>query len=304
MLFHQPHWLDAHYGPGNWNAAQLTDEQDGTLRGYWPYHLQSRLGGQLRTQTPPPLSLFHGPTLFPPADLTRPDRLADFTHRTLAALTEQLPPAELRVIKTPYDFTGGLALQMLGWQERVAYSYVLPTAAGEEILWQNLPGRRRTDIRKARKQLEIRSGAAIEEVDRLYRRVFRERGVKYPLPAGLLERLDTALRPLGIVDCLAAVDEHGTTHALAWYLRDERSMYNLVLAADPEYRSSGAAVLLLWEGIRRAAARGLDFDFEGSRLAGVEPFYRSFGGEARPYSVFSRQRGLGKLYGLRDWWRS
>ncbi len=304
MLFSQDHWLNAHYGPDGWAAARVLDEGDGSPRGHWPYHIESRWGGRLRTQVPPPLSLFHGPSLFPPADLTRPNRLADFTHRTLAALTEQLPPAELRVIKTPYDFTGGLALQMLGWQERVAYSYVLPTAVGEETLWRNLPGRRRTDIRKARKQLEIRSGAAIEEVDRLYRRVFRERGVNYPLPAGLLLRLDTSLRPRGIVDCLAAVDERGIIHATAWYLRDERSMYNLVLAADPTYRSSGAAVLLLWEGIRLAAERGLDFDFEGSRLAGVEPFYRSFGGEARPYSVFTRQRGLGKLFGLREWWRS
>jgi hypothetical protein len=42
-------------------------------------------------------------------------------------------------------------------------------------------------------------------------------------------------------------------------------------------------VLIMHRMIEAAHARGLDFDFEGSVLPGVEAFFRSFGGQLRPF---------------------
>ena len=49
-------------------------------------------------------------------------------------------------------------------------------------------------------------------------------------------------------------------------------------------RLHGAMHGLLARAIEEAAATGCTvFDFEGSMLRGVEPFFRGFGGELTPY---------------------
>ena len=56
-----------------------------------------------------------------------------------------------------------------------------------------------------------------------------------------------------------------------------------MIGGDTELRTSGAIPLLLWEGVKRAGARGLKFDFEGSMLPKVEPVFASFGATQVPY---------------------
>ena len=82
---------------------------------------------------------------------------------------------------------------------------------------------------------------------------------------------------------LVARDVDGTVRAAGYFVHDERYTTYLLAATDAELR--GAASLVLWEAIRRAAQRGTAFDFEGSMLEHVEPFVRSFGGVPTPYSI-------------------
>jgi len=81
----------------------------------------------------------------------------------------------------------------------------------------------------------------------------------------------------------AECDGDGTVRAAGYFVHDERYTTYLLAATDAEVR--GAASLVLWEAIKRAADRGTAFDFEGSMLKHVEPFVRSFGGVPTPYSV-------------------
>ena len=91
---------------------------------------------------------------------------------------------------------------------------------------------------------------------------------------------------------LCAVDEQGRVHAAAYFVYDENTCYYLIGGGDPELRNSGAASLLLWEGIRFASTVSRSFDFEGSMIEDIERFFRAFGGTPQVYYRVSRLRGV------------
>ena len=101
-------------------------------------------------------------------------------------------------------------------------------------------------------------------------------------PRGI-ERIDAAAETRSARTILLARDADGRARAAGYFVHDDRFTIYLLAATDAEVR--GAASLVLWEAIKRAAERRTAFDFEGSMLRHVESFVRSFGGVPTPYSV-------------------
>ena len=101
-----------------------------------------------------------------------------------------------------------------------------------------------------------------------------------------VERIDAAARERSARTILVARDGDGNVRAGGYFVHDHRFTTYLLAATDAEAR--GAASLVLWEAIKRAAGRGTAFDFEGSMLRHVESFVRSFGGVPTPYSIVWR----------------
>jgi hypothetical protein len=75
---------------------------------------------------------------------------------------------------------------------------------------------------------------------------------------------------------------------VSYVVFDRSTAYQILSGADPALRQSGAAMLLLWEAIRRVAPLTEVFDFEGSMLQGVEGVNRRFGARQAPYLVVTR----------------
>jgi hypothetical protein len=71
----------------------------------------------------------------------------------------------------------------------------------------------------------------------------------------------------------------------------------LFSGTDPEYKQSGAASLLVWEGIQRGCKEHKRFDFDGSMIESIEKFFRGFGATPVPYMNVRRFRPavLGRL---------
>src|SRR5206468_10616715 len=104
-------------------------------------------------------------------------------------------------------------------------------------------------------------------------------------PRGI-EHVDAAAAARDARFILVARDAEGVARAAGYFVHDERFTTYLLAATDAEVR--GAAALVLWEAVKRAAERGTSFDFEGSMLRHVESFVRSFGGVPTPYSIVWR----------------
>ena len=68
---------------------------------------------------------------------------------------------------------------------------------------------------------------------------------------------------------------------------------------NTELRDSGANPLAMWHSIQFARAVTSKYDFEGSMLNNVEPFFRSFGAIQTPYFSITRDnRPLSLKLGL------
>lgn len=83
-------------------------------------------------------------------------------------------------------------------------------------------------------------------------------------------------------------DKEGNAMAADILIWDQHTAYSILGGIRADLRKgSRVGTILLERMISEAHRRGLDFDFEGSALPGVERFMRSFGGELRPmYRVY------------------
>lgn len=75
----------------------------------------------------------------------------------------------------------------------------------------------------------------------------------------------------------------GNTAAAAFVVWDKRTMYYLIPCYSLQYKDSGAGALLVWEALKLAREKGLQFDFEGSMLRGVANHYKQFGSTPNKY---------------------
>ncbi len=283
---YQQWYLDAIAGESAWNYVKVEDKEQ-LLLGILPFQEKTRFG--LKTITPPPLCPRLGPFLFPPRELKTPKQLQDFSWRVLTELALQLPTFAYARICWPYHLSYGRPWQVLGWEQRVRYSYVLPLSKGRKEIWNNFKPSLRNKIRKAEKSLTVIDSEDWLTVHELTKMSFIHRGVKEQITNILLESLDQAARQKRERKIWLAKDKEGRVHAGIWLIWDQATAYNLLLGSDPALRQSGAAPLLLWHAIRWAREAGLEyFDFEGSHLPGVESFFRSFGATAWPYYEFEK----------------
>jgi hypothetical protein len=292
-LFDQPWWLDA-VAPGAWRALEV--RRGGVLAARWA--VTERRRGRRRMVGQPPFTPFLGPW-------TRPSN-AKFAEaqsdaiELLEELLRQLPPAaSVRVHAHPRLVTG-LPFHWHGFQLHARYSYRVAPAGDPERLWQETRQHIRTDIRKARQTLQVRTDLPLAGLRTLIEQTFRRQGRTAPLPWPVLEALDEACQRRGARTLYCAQDARGQVHAAAYVVSDQQAAYYLLGGGNPELRNSGASSLLLWEALQQAAAAGRDFDFEGSMMRPLEHFFRGFGG--RPCTYLGLYRESLSLQLLRASW--
>jgi hypothetical protein len=174
-----------------------------------------------------------------------------------------------------------------GFETHVGYTYVIPAA--EKDSWMDGAAKStRKELRRAAREVE-EQGYRIEEG---------------PDPAEMLpliqdtvdfkqfriERLRerfanwwNALRDHKVGRGYLLRDRDGRPMATDVLIYDRRRAYSVLGGIRADLRKdSRVGTILLDRMIRDAHQMGLDFDFEGSALPGVERFMRSFGGELQP----------------------
>ncbi len=82
---------------------------------------------------------------------------------------------------------------------------------------------------------------------------------------------------------LNALNDNGEICASVLIVWDNSRAYYLMGASSSDLKSNAANSLLIWEGIKRVSDKNRVFDFEGSMIAPVEKYFRSFGTEQVPY---------------------
>jgi hypothetical protein len=186
--------------------------------------------------------------------------------------------------------TNWLPFYWAGFDATVRYTYRLDDLNDPDRVWRGLRSNVRNNVRRAGRQLQLRSDLGIDDVLTINRKVFARQGLPVSFDDALAHRLDRACEARGARTILAAVDADDRVHAAWFFVHDATTTYLLFGGADPELRSSGANTLVVWEAIRRAAEASRRFDFLGSMIEPIERFNRSFGARQVPYFFVSRTR--------------
>jgi hypothetical protein len=287
-IFQEPWWLDA-VAPGSWRSLEIVRNDQLVAR--MPIVTSRRFG--FRIIRNPPLTPTLGPWLraFDGSGLKRLASEKDL----LTGLIDQLPHSDYFEASFHHQLTNWLPFYWRGFEQTTRYTYVLQDLSDLDRIWGRLHESVRRNIRKARRELAVRTDLSLDRLLDLSALTFRRQGQELPFTRDLAGRIDAACEFRNARRMFFAEDLKGRIHAALYVVLDKHCAYYLLGGADPQFRSSGAQNLLLWEAIQFASRQGIDFDFEGSMIEPIERVFRSFGARQVPYLQVFCSRPLTRL---------
>ena len=210
----------------------------------------------------------------------------------LSRLIDGLPNFDLYAQKFHYSVTNWLPFYWRGFQQTTFYTYVIEDLSDLDSVFGAFDKSSRYEIRKAARQLSVRSDYDLDVLWKMVSLTFERQGKKVPYTFEYLQRIDDACVQQNARRILFAEDAKGRVHSALYLIWDKNSAYYLIGGADPELRSSGSSSLLIWEAIQFAATVTSRFDFEGSMVESIERFFRGFGAQQKPYFYVTKSNSL------------
>ena len=280
-VFEQPWWLDS-VAPGAWSEAVVRRGDEVVAR--LPYARRRKLGLTMIVQ--PTFTQTLGPWLGPIEG--KYARRLETEKKLLAQLIEQLPPFDFFRMSFAPALTNWLPFYWAGCTATVYYTYRIEDLSDLDRIHSDFQDHVRRAIRKAQRAVEIDHDFPLDGLLRLDSGTYARKRLRLPHSYDVLRRLDAACAARGSRRILGAVDAQGRTHAALYVAWDERTLYALLSALDPELRTSSANTLLYWEAIRLASEVSRVFDFEGSMVESVENYFRGFGARQTQYFCISK----------------
>jgi hypothetical protein len=221
-------------------------------------------------------------------------RRLEIEKKLLGQLIEMLPPFDVFRQSFTTAMTNWLPFYWAGFQATVCYTYRIEDLCDLDRVQSNFQDHVRRGIRKAQRSVEVLHDCPLEELLRLDAQACARQRRRPPHSAELVRRLDAACAARGSRRILGAADASGRVHAALYVVWDDRTLYALINARDPELEMLGSNTLLYWEAIQLAAEVSRVFDFEGSMLEPVEHYFRGFGGRQVPYFCVTKVRPRAK----------
>jgi hypothetical protein len=297
-IFEEPWWLDA-VAPEQWSSVIVKQDQEILAR--MPFGIKQQYGFTILSH--PNFTHTLGPWLKPSGGKYA-TQLAD-QKKLMTQLIEQLPHYDLFVANFHYSLQNWLPFYWHGFSQTTKYTYLLENLEDLDRIWADFRENIRREIRKAQKQLAIRTDLDVERFWEINALTFQRQGKRPPYPAEVVYRLDKACLERDARRIFFAEDAQGRVHAVLYIVWNQFSAYYLMGGSDPELRNSGAASLLMWEAIQFAAKVSQKFDFHGSMIEPIEQFVRAFGAKQTPYlMVKGMSRRMKVLMACRDMVRS
>ena len=285
-LFLQSWWLDL-VCPA-WNVAMVMNGD--ALAGIWPYPVENKL--QVSLLRTPVLSPYMGPHVFFPADIKESKR-DSFEHDIIEALLAQLPQAKMWHLAMQPGLKQVGVFSHYGLDVETKQTFIINLTPSENLLLGNLKDSMRRNIKAADKELTITDAEPnISELFKFHKETLLEKRVNSPFKAAQLQKLYKAVKE-NHAGALYTAKKGNEIMAIIFIVWDNNSSYYYMGAQNPKGDNFKAMTALLWHAIKQAKARNNKyFDLEGSMDAGVERFFRGFGGMRELYMVLKKTDSL------------
>ncbi len=275
-LFFQPWWLEM-VAPGSWDYVVVRRGDD--IAAVLPYVSKERWHWRLLEM--PRMTPYLGPWLRT-STAKYANRLSE-EKDLMGELIDGLPPCAIFQQSFCPGITNWLPFFWKGFRQTTHYTYCFEDTADLEKLWSGTRDNVRTDVKKARKQVEVEESDDFEHVIRMQKLALGRQDMQLSHSDEFMRAFGAGCAAHGASKLLLARDAQNRVHACVYLLWDQHTVYYYTGGGDPELRNSGAASLLVWKAIEFASAQGKRFDFEGSMNEPIERFFRSFGAVQTPY---------------------
>lgn len=171
------------------------------------------------------------------------------------------------------------------YQESTRYTYQIHPLKNLDTVYQGFNRNIKRNIKKAEKTIRIVHHLEPTIFYNICEKSFVRQNIKMPYTLSQFLKHDDALAKHQARQIFFAIDEEEHIHAVSYLIWDKQSSYYHLSGDNPDFRKSGATILLIWAAIRYTKeVLGLDtFDFEGSMVKRIEVVRRQFGAVQRPY---------------------
>jgi hypothetical protein len=274
-VFMREWYLNAVCGEDGWDYIVFYAQS--RILAVMPYWIRKKWGLNLLDM--PPMVKFLGPIILPEF------RTYNWTFRIYSYFIDRLP--KVVVFRQNFNPTvfNWMPFFQRGYSQTTAYSFIL-NHQQEAMLWKGLNRNVRRNIDKAR-HLGVHILPSDDPTDIYYlqHKSFERQNLKPPFSWKMFKQVDDALKERKQRYIWIAHLPSGEKVAGAYLLVDGKTCYYHLSGELPEFRNSGAGILLLWKSILFAfeELKSEVFDFEGSMIKGVEAIRRQFGAEIYPY---------------------
>ncbi len=287
-LFHNPFWLDLMSGAENWDAIVIQGK-DKQVELVWPYVKSTQKGISKISQ--PLFTPYLGPIIHYPHNIEKRERKYSFLIKTLTSGIEALPKSTVFKQGLHPDIDNWTPFYWKGFRQSTKYTYQINNIKDKENTWNEYKSNLKNQIRSAKKLYQVTKEDKVDSLYQLNQKTYNRKGVKIELTSSNIAAIYKALRENYHADILTVRDENEQAICSCLIAYDATTAYVLLIGVDKETKPKGAVQLMLAEAISVAAERVDVFDFEGSMIQDVEPVFRVFGGERKPYSVVTRAPG-------------
>ncbi|MCD4735273.1 MAG: GNAT family N-acetyltransferase [Bacteroidales bacterium] len=283
-VFSQYWWLDS-VCPGEWDVLVL--EKNKEIIASWPFHIQKK--GIFRLLTMPVLTQNLGPWIKWQENMPE-DKRAGYFYKIIDELILLLPKSDLFHFNLHYSYSNWLPFYWNGFSETTKYTYILENLNDPEEVFNRFDPAMRNKVRKAEKVVETVESDDIEMFYEINKRSFERQKLVIPYSFELFRRHDKVLKEKKARRIFIAKDNEGKVHSALYLTWDKMSSYVHMVGEDPELRSSGAGIKLIWDAIKYTKeVLNLDkLDFEGSMIRNIEMVRRHCGGHPVPYFSLTR----------------
>lgn len=278
-LFMQDWWLDV-VCKDQWEVV-LSKSKGGTINGVLPFHLTKY--GVWKVIKMPPLTPYMGVWINYPANMSKVESRYRLENKVINNLIVQMPKVAYYAQRHPTKLQNHLSFHWQGFRQTSFYTFIIPANSTIDRQLEKVKSSVRNELRRAKEILTVESSEDLALFYKLNQQSFERQSLSVPYDLNFLSQLDKVLVANNRRKIFIARDQEGRVHAGIYLVWDEATVYNLMIGAHTDLRTSGAVQLLLWEGIQLALHKSCNFDFEGGMMPNIEGIFRAFGGELVSY---------------------
>ncbi|HYX06116.1 MAG TPA: GNAT family N-acetyltransferase, partial [Bacteroidales bacterium] len=254
--------------------------------GAWPYQLKKKYG--FRYILSPPFTQITGPVISFPEGQGLVKKQS-YEKKVLDKLVGELPPFDWLQLEVDYNISNWQPFFWKNFNQTTRYTYVIdrPSLDFEELM-NSFSKSARQEIRKAEKNIEVKSGLDIRSFYQLNQMSFNRQHLEMPISFEKTKRMIDACLQHDVAEILYASDPDGSVHAGLMVAWDKKYLYFLLGGGDPEFRTSGSKFMVTAQAILLAAQKGLSVNFRGSMIENIAYYDRQFGAYPLPYHQISK----------------